>query len=187
MAGQLTADERRFLLVLARTTLDDHFAGKESAPSASPEGSLCEQRGAFVTLEIKGDLRGCIGHVVAVAPLWQSVRDNALAAAFRDPRFSPLTAEELSLVTIEISALSPLRRISSIDEIVIGRDGLVMERGRRRGLLLPQVASDNGWDLETFLFHTCRKAYLPPRCWEHPDTVVKTFSADVFSEDTEQS
>jgi len=182
---QLTPDERRHLLRLARTTLVDHFAGASSGDSQSRSGTLAEARGAFVTLTIDGMLRGCIGHVVAVAPLWRSVRDNALSAALRDPRFPALSAEELPGVAIEISALSPLRLITSLDEIEIGRHGLAVERGRHRGLLLPQVATEYGWDATTFLDRTCRKASLQPGCWKHPDTTLYTFSAEVFSEASE--
>ena len=140
-----------------------------------------EQRGAFVTLKIDGALRGCIGHVIGVAPLWEAVQENAIAAGFRDPRFEPLRREELSQVTIEISALTPLRPASP-DEIVVGRDGILIERGASRGLLLPQVATEYGWNREQFLDHTCHKAGLEAGCWRRADTVVSIFSAEVFGE-----
>jgi AmmeMemoRadiSam system protein A len=121
--------------------------------------------------------------VEATVPLWQSVRDNAVASAFHDPRFPALSREEFEQVKIEISALTPLRKVSSIDEIELGRHGLMITRGPRRGLLLPQVPTEHGWDLLTFLEHTCRKAMLPYRCWEHPDSKLQTFTAEVFSEE----
>jgi AmmeMemoRadiSam system protein A len=176
-------EEKRFLLRLARTTLEEHFAGHAQAPEAPPEGGLTERRGAFVTLTVAGELRGCIGHVVGVAPLWQSVRQNALAAALKDPRFSPVTAAELGRIAIEISAMSPLREIASADQVEVGRHGLVLQNGPYRGLLLPQVATDHGWDRETFLRHTCRKAGLGPDSWKDPETRIAVFEAEVFSEE----
>lgn len=178
----LDRDHRRYLLELARHTLEAHFAGAAPPTSDHDGGPLAEVRGAFVTLTLDGQLRGCIGHVVGVEPLWQTVRDNATSAAFRDPRFPPLDADELSRVEIEISALTPLREIRTLDEIEIGRDGLMVVRGTARGLLLPQVAGDLGWDAETFVRHTCRKAGLPPDCWDHPAARWYAFSAEVFSE-----
>lgn len=172
----------RFLLALARTAIQCRLHGK-TLPSPDPDDPvLLEPRGAFVTLKIDGRLRGCIGHVIGVVPLWRSVRDNAIAAAFEDPRFDPLEADELDRTHIEISALTPLQRVAS-HEVTVGRDGILLERGRARGLLLPQVAAEHGWDRETFLDHTCRKAGLEPGCWRHPDTVISTFSAQVFGED----
>jgi AmmeMemoRadiSam system protein A len=171
-----------FLLDLARDTIQSRLDG---APLPSPEPNdpiLLEHRGAFVTLKIDGRLRGCIGHVVGVAPLWRAVRDNAIAAAFEDPRFAPLEADEFPHTKIEISALTPLRRVD-FEEVVVGRDGILLEKGMARGLLLPQVAEEYGWDRETFLDHTCRKAGLEPGCWRHPDTIISTFSAQVFGED----
>jgi len=120
--------------------------------------------------------------VIGVAPLWRAVRDNAIAAAFEDPRFAPVEADELPHTHIEISALTPLRRVD-FDEVVVGRDGILLENGISRGLLLPQVAVEYSWDRETFLDHTCRKAGLEPGCWRHPDTIISTFSAQVFGEE----
>ncbi len=182
--SDLAIDEQAtlFLLALARETIQCRLDGK---PLPSPEPSdqkLLEPRGAFVTLKIEGRLRGCIGHVIGVAPLWRAVRDNAIAAALEDPRFSPLLKEEMDRTHIEISALTPLQRVD-FHEVVVGRDGILLERGRARGLLLPQVAAEFGWDRETFLDHTCRKAGLEPGCWRHPDTVISTFSAQVFGEE----
>ena len=178
----LSAAARRILLDLARATIRARLDGFP-LPSREPEDeNLLERRGAFVTLKIDGRLRGCIGHVIGVAPLWLAVRDNAIAAAFEDPRFAPLEADELPLSRIEISALTPLCRVTA-NEIEVGRDGVLIERGRARGLLLPQVALEYGWDREAFLDHTCRKAGLEPGGWRDPDTVISTFSAEVFAEE----
>lgn len=179
---EIDREARKFLLALARNTIRSRFDALP-LPSQEPEAEvLREQRGAFVTLKIDRRLRGCIGHVVGVVPLWRAVRDNAVAAAFEDPRFDPLRADELPLTHIEISALTPLRVVAA-DEVTVGRDGILIERGPARGLLLPQVAVEYGWDRETFLDHTCRKAGLEPGCWRHPDTIISTFSAEVFGED----
>jgi len=171
----------RFLLALVRETIQCRLNG-EPLPSPEPDDQLLlEPRGAFVTLKIDGRLRGCIGHVIGVAPLWQAVRDNAIAAAFEDPRFEPMREDELLHTHIEISALTPLRRVE-FDDVIVGRDGVLLEKGMARGLLLPQVAVEFGWDRETFLDHTCRKAGIEPGCWRHPDTIISTFSAQVFGE-----
>ena len=178
---EIDADDRCFLLELARATIAASLCDRPFTSPAPDSGVLLETRGAFVTLKIDSVLRGCIGHVIGVAPLWQAVRDNALAAAFDDPRFPPLTSDEFQQVGIEISALTPMQR-SSAEEVVVGRHGILIENGAARGLLLPQVATEYGWDRETFLDHTCRKAGLEPGCWRRPDTIISTFSAEVFSE-----
>ena len=178
---EMDAEDRRFLLELARTAITARLCDRP-LPSPMPDSAfLLETRGAFVTLKINDVLRGCIGHVIGVAPLWRAVRDNAVAAAFDDPRFPPLTSDELQQVGIEISVLTPLCR-SSAEEVVVGRHGILIESGAARGLLLPQVATEYGWDRETFLDHTCRKAGLEPGCWRRPDTTISTFSAEVFGE-----
>jgi AmmeMemoRadiSam system protein A len=182
IAPAIGAESRRFLLSLARETIRCRL---EAQPLPSPlpaEPALREHRGAFVTLKIDGRLRGCIGHVIGVAPLWRAVRDNAVAAAFEDPRFEPLTGDELARTQIDISALTPLR-LATADEVTVGRDGVMIERGRARGLLLPQVAVEYGWDRETFLDHTCRKAGLEAGCWRRSDALISIFSAEVFGEE----
>ncbi len=178
-------DDRRFLLDLARSAISNRLADLPPPVSSPPSDLLLEQRGAFVTLKIDHVLRGCIGHVVGVSPLWKSVRDNAVAAAFEDPRFPPLTGDELSRTVIEISALTPLCPVSA-EQVVVGRDGVLIECGAARGLLLPQVATEYGWDRETFLDHTCRKAGLEAGCWRRSDAILKVFSAQVFGEATDR-
>ncbi len=173
--------ERLFLLGRARSAIAARFTGSQLPPPELAPGPLTEVRGAFVTLKIGGVLRGCIGHVVGVLPLWQAVEENSMAAAFSDPRFPQLTEEELSTIDIEISVLSPLHRAAS-HEVVVGRHGVLVESGARRGLLLPQVATEYGFDRDTFLDHTCRKAGLEPGAWRHPDTRIYTFTAEIFCE-----
>jgi AmmeMemoRadiSam system protein A len=182
MERPLADDEKRFLLRLARETLQARFESEPLPLPDPPAGPLTQPRGAFVTLTSSGELRGCIGHVVGVAPLWRSVRENALNAAFRDPRFEPVEAAELASLHIEISALTPLREVTAPEEVTVGRHGVMIENGPFRGLLLPQVATEYGWDWETFLDHTCHKAGLQAGCWRLPDTRILVFSAEVFSE-----
>ncbi len=182
MASNLGTDDKVFLLRLARETIESQLAGKPLPQPDPRPGPLTEPRGAFVTLTKGGELRGCIGHVVGIEPLWRSVRDNAANAAFRDPRFPPLEPSELPDVEIEVSALTPLEPIDSPEEVQVGVHGVMIQQGPFRGLLLPQVATDYGWDRETFLDHTCRKAGLAPDCWQDPSTRIEVFSAEVFSE-----
>ena len=156
-----------------------------SAPPGFPEGvAVQDRRGAFVTLESAGALRGCIGHVPADRPLAHVVRDMAVAAARYDPRFAPLGLDELSAVRIEISALTEAKPLAPLvpECIVIGRDGLLLRRGDAMGLLLPQVAVEYGWSAVAFLAAACRKAGLTAEAWREPATRVFTFQADVFGE-----
>lgn len=178
----IPGDARRFLLSLARTTITAKLEGVTLPSDPPTEAALLQPRGAFVTLSLSGRLRGCIGHVEGTTPLWWSVRQNALAAAFRDPRFPPLGAHELAAVRIEISALTPFLRCPP-DEVQVGRDGVLIERGSARGLLLPQVALQHGWDRDTLLDQTCRKAGLEPGCWRHAEAAVFRFAAEVFAEE----
>ncbi len=178
----LNPEQRQWLLRLARATIDARLRQSQIPDSPPAAGPLTEIRGAFVTLTTDGALRGCIGHVVGTEPLWLSVRSNALNAAFSDPRFPPLDATEWPAVELEISALTPLWRVTEPEEITIGRDGLVIERAPHRGLLLPQVAERYGWSPVEFLDHTCRKAGLQPGCWRDPGAIISAFSAEVFSE-----
>ncbi len=183
-APSLTEPEERALLKLAR----DAIGGALEQDAAQPEpeqvtDALRAEHGAFVTLRKNGDLRGCIGHVVGTEELWTCVRQVAVQAAFHDRRFPALKSEELADVKLEISVMGPLIPVLDKAEISVGRDGLIVRRGARSGLLLPQVATEYGWTVEEFLQQTCRKAGLPPDAWQQPDTMILRFGATVFGEE----
>ena len=182
MSFRLNEEEKKFLLGLARKTirnfLDDHIEREKKYFTEN----LKTESGAFVTLHKHGELRGCIGYVVGFKPLQDAIQDLAISAAFNDPRFPPLSKDEFDQIDLEISVLTPLEKVRSIDEIRIGRDGLMIKRPPFEGLLLPQVATEYNWDTETFLEHTCRKAGLPPDAWKDDSTEIWRFSAIIFSE-----
>lgn len=181
----LSQEHRTELLRIARRAIAVSLdGGRLTLDSAAVAEELRRPSGAFVTLHTAGgELRGCIGSIQPVAPLFQAVASNAVNAAFRDPRFHPLRADELSRVHIEISVMSPIVPVENVDEIEVGRDGLIISRGSRAGLLLPQVATEYGWDRETFLCQTCRKAGLPDDAWSSPECRIERFSAEVFGEE----
>jgi AmmeMemoRadiSam system protein A len=143
---------------------------------------LEEARGAFVTLKERGELRGCIGYMTPVKPLCLTVRDVAALAAVEDRRFTPVTVAELSQLEYEISVLSPMRRVMDIQEIKVGKHGLLIKKGEQEGVLLPQVPTEQGWDRKTFLEEVCLKAGLPRQTWQDEDADLFLFSALVFSE-----
>ena len=176
----LSEEEKKTLHEIAHTVIWNKASGKEVPEFKITSERLQELRGAFVTINKKGALRGCIGHIKGVKPLYRSVEEMAAAAAFQDPRFSPVTEKELKDLDIEISVLTPFKQITDVSEIEVGKHGIYMERGFYSGLLLPQVATEYGWDRNTFLEHTCRKAGLPPDAWKEKDTKIYIFSADIF-------
>lgn len=178
----LSAADQELLFRVARESIQAHLQGQSDPLPPKPSPLLAQPMGVFVTLTRRGRLRGCIGYLEALKPLLTAVQEMAVAAAFRDPRFPPLTEEELADLEIEISVLSPMRRIKNVEEIQVGRDGLYVERGVCRGLLLPQVATQYGWDRLTFLRQTCTKAGLPENAWEDPATKIYVFSADILHE-----
>ncbi|MGA1999688.1 MAG: AmmeMemoRadiSam system protein B [Terriglobales bacterium] len=152
-------------------------------PVAPPKSDfLLDERGAFVTLTKRGEVRGCIGYVSAVKPLYMTVRDVAAFAAMRDPRFPPVAPVELGALEYEISVLSPLRRVTDAKQIQIGRHGLLVKKGNREGVLLPQVPVEQGWNRQTFLEQVCLKAGLPPNAWKDEETDLFMFTALVFGE-----
>ena len=182
----LADDEKQALLRIARASIEAELAGKKP-PAAKGQGTLQgtleEKRGAFVSLKKRGHLRGCIGFIEAKKPLARTVEEMAVAAAFQDPRFEPLKKAELMDVRLEISVLTPLRKVADVGAIEVGTHGLYVRKGSRAGLLLPQVATEYGWDRDTFLKETCRKAGLAPDAWRDPETEIYLFSADVFGEE----
>jgi AmmeMemoRadiSam system protein A len=181
--GTLSDAARTDLLGLARGTLEAHFRGGPPPRLASDRAeTFGEPRGLFVSLHRDGKLRGCIGTLSPTGDLTQVVSEFALRAAFEDPRFPPLEAGELPACTLEISVLTAPRQIQAPEEIDIGRDGLILEAGGRRGLLLPQVATEFGFDADRFLGEVSAKAGLPRDAWRRPDASVWAFQADVFSE-----
>jgi len=180
----LTSAERGALLRFARDTIAAHLTDG-APPSPVPLHDPQRHSGAFVTLHVHRELRGCIGHPGSVRPLDEVVGQCAIAAATEDPRFPPLTAGELPDVDIEISVLTPVRPVEDVREIEVGRDGLIVQDGHRRGLLLPQVATERGWDRDTFLSHTCLKAGLGPDAWR-TGAKISRFQAEVFSEHSER-
>lgn len=178
-SAEYSAEERKLLLRFAHQSIRARLQGREFDPP-QPSPHLAEMRGAFTTLHIHGKLRGCIGYIVPMNPLYLAVIETASAAAFEDPRFMPLREPEAPLLQIEISVLSPLARISP-EEVEVGRHGLMISHHGHRGLLLPQVPLEWGWDRERFLSETCRKAGLPADAWRL-GAEIEAFTAEVFSE-----
>jgi AmmeMemoRadiSam system protein A len=176
--------QRRQLLRIARESIATvHAGGTPEWKAHELDDELRRPSGAFVTLKTSdGDLRGCIGSIHPVHPLFHAVASSALAAAFRDPRFTPVLADELPRLQIEISVMGPIERVAAAEEIMVGRDGLIITRGRHAGLLLPQVATEYGWEREAFLEQTCVKAGLPRSAWRFEDTLIEKFAAEVFGE-----
>jgi AmmeMemoRadiSam system protein A len=176
----LSDREKEALRHIAQTVIENKARGKPVPEFAIDSPVLKENRGAFVTINKGGQLRGCIGYIKPYKPLYQTVEEMASQAAFGDPRFPPVTEGELPDLEIEISVLTPLKRIKDIEEIEVGKHGILMEKGFYSGLLLPQVATEYGWNRKTFLEHTCLKAGLPTNAWKDEDTVISIFSADIF-------
>ena len=180
MTAVTSEADRRALLRIAREALTAHICGRRPfAPELA--GATARPAGAFVTLYIEGDLRGCIGHLGADEPLGRVVARCAVSAATSDRRFPAVNAAELVALHIELSILGALEPLADSDEIEIGRHGLVVEKGWHRGLLLPQVAVEWRWDRTTFLDQTCHKAGLPRDAWKEGATIWR-FEAEVFAE-----
>jgi AmmeMemoRadiSam system protein A len=180
--SDLTRTEKQFLLQLAREKIVARCQRKKIPEKPFFSEPLKEKLGVFVSLHSGGELRGCIGYIKGIRPLQQAVAEMAESAAFHDPRFLPVSGEEIDTLEIEISVLSKLDRVDDISEIKVGSDGLLIERGLFSGLLLPQVATEMGWDRETFLSQTCRKAGLPAVEWKSGKCTIYKFTAEIFSE-----
>jgi len=176
----LNEEEKKTLHHIAKTVIENKARGKGVPEFKIESPILKENRGAFVTIHKKGQLRGCIGYIEGHGPLHKTIEEMAEAAAFRDPRFTPVKEKELPELELEISVLTPLKRIMDVNEIQVGRHGIYIKKGWYSGLLLPQVATEYGWDRLTFLDHTCQKAGLPSNAWKEKDTEIYIFSADIF-------
>ena len=177
----LTPEERGALLWIARQALEMHFRG--SAPGSPPDipPSLQERGAAFVTLRSEGSLRGCVGSLEPAKPLVDTVAHCAVSAATADPRFSPIAPSDMGGLTIEISILSPLTPLQDVSQFLLGTHGVCVIAGQHRGVLLPQVAAEQGWDLEAFLDFACQKARLAAGAWRH-GAELHIFTAEVFGE-----
>lgn len=184
-AEPLSAEARRTLVALAHGAVEAAARARGSEPHA-PEPvalpDLVRPAGCFVTLYVDGQLKGCLGTFDASRPLLRGVVEMARAAATRDPRFSPVEPSDLPRLKLSISVLSPLRPIADVGEIEIGRHGLEISRGHRRGVLLPQVAVEHGMDRDAFLAETCLKAGLASDAWKEPETRIRVFEAEVFGD-----
>lgn len=185
MSFSLSEEEKAFLLQTARKSIAGSFAGK-ALELENPYPNLNESCGAFVTLHLQGELKGCIGHIFAHKPLFKEIIELAQASAFNDPRFPALKEAELPDVDIEISVLTPLRKVQSPSEVEVGKHGVFLQVGYRSGVLLPQVPVEQGWDREQYLHHLCLKAGMPGACLSEPGAELSVFEAIVFGEEKEQ-
>ncbi|MFX1367906.1 MAG: TIGR00296 family protein [Promethearchaeota archaeon] len=193
MSYAYSDDEGALLVKLARTTVDEYVLHKRKVgvPEDAPP-KLMEQSGVFVTLRVlergHSRLRGCIGRPYPNQPLIEATIDSAVDSAVNDPRFRPVTPSELDSIVVELSVLTPPAKLEYrnpnelLDKVKVGRDGLIASRGGWRGLLLPQVPVEYGWDVRTFLEHTCMKAGLPENQWKDPETEFMCFQAEIFAE-----
>jgi AmmeMemoRadiSam system protein A len=176
----LLDEEKRELHRIARTVIESRAAGKPAPQIVPAFPKLAEKFGAFVSIHKRGMLRGCIGCLTAEDALHKTVEEMAEAAAFRDPRFTPVQTEELPHLDLEISVLTPFVEIEDTEDIQVGVHGIMIRKGNYSGLLLPQVAAERNWDTITFLEETCRKAGLSKNAWQDKETKIYVFSADVF-------
>jgi uncharacterized protein (TIGR00296 family) len=195
MSFELTQQEGEFLLKLARNTVKTYLTeGRTLKPPKDSPEKLFAECGVFVTINTQHDtereLRGCIGYPYPTSPLVEAVIDSAINASTQDPRFEPMTSDELDHVVFEVSVLTPPEKVETDDpkeyikHIKVGEDGLIIERGYRKGLLLPQVPIEWGWQEEEFLCQCCMKAGLPPDSWLTKDVKIYKFRAIIFDEET---
>jgi len=186
-APGFTREQRHLLLGIARAAIASRLIGDPLADSppaaASSFAALTEPRGVFTTIYLGGELRGCVGYALPVRPLFRAVAETARAAAFEDSRFQPVTPLEAPGLQISLSVLSSLFPITA-DEVEVGRHGLLISSGTRRGLLLPQVPVERGWNRETFLAQTCHKAGLPLDAW-HKSATIEAFTAELFGDEAD--
>ena len=180
---RLTKQDGEQLLAVARETVRHKLLGGQEPSLKTENERLNCRRGAFVTITSHGDLRGCIGYIEGVKSLIETIQDCAIQAGFNDSRFEPLSPDEYPNIAFEISVLTPLVRVEELTEVVVGKHGLLISSRSRSGLLLPQVATEQRWDRDTFLAHTCLKAGLPWDEWKNPRAEVYRFEAQIFSEE----
>jgi AmmeMemoRadiSam system protein A len=179
----LTLEHKKTLINIARQSIINAVNGRKAPDYKIKDEILNKACGAFVTLhDNNGNLRGCIGNIISERPLWETVRNMAIESALRDPRFPPVSPPEIDSINIEISVLSPLMETKNIQEIEVGKHGIFIKKGFYQGLLLPQVASEYGWNRNQFLEQTCYKAGLPSGCYKQDDCEIFIFSALVFGE-----
>jgi AmmeMemoRadiSam system protein A len=177
--NEFTPEERSILLKVAHESILSKFDLREISLEP-PSPHLAEPRGVFTTIYLQGALHGCVGFVQPVASLYRNVAETARSAAFEDTRFTPITREEAPNLEVSLSILSPLTQIAP-EKIEIARHGLLISKAGRRGLLLPQVPVEHGWDRITFLEQTCRKAGLPSDAWQNGAS-IEAFTAEIFSD-----
>ena len=183
MDRELNAHEQKVLLAIARQAIVQGVKSGQEYVEPREEKALNQRNGCFVTIKQNGALRGCIGNFQSELPLFKEVAQMAQASATKDPRFYPLKESDLDNLKLEISVLSPLIKVEHIDDIQIGQHGIYIEKSFYRGVLLPQVAVEHGWDRLTFLRQTCLKAGLPTDAWDSDDAEIYIFSAQVFGDD----
>lgn len=171
-------EDKEIFLDIARETVNNYVKNKSVPDFEIERPNLKQKSGAFVTLKKNNQLRGCIGHLSADQEAWETVRDMAVMSCSKDHRFSPVTENELPNIDIEISVISPMEKIDDLNSIEVGKHGIYIKHGIQSGLLLPQVATEYGWDRNEFLKHTCFKAGLSPENIQ--DYEVFVFTADVF-------
>lgn len=181
MRNFLNKKQQKFLLELARRAIQQYLESAKTLKIKIEDKELKEKRGAFVTLKVNDQLRGCIGYPLPYKPLYETILEVAVSAATQDFRFQPLNLEELPETNIEISVLSLPKRVKQIKEIEVGTHGIIISKGLNKGLLLPQVPLEWNWDLETYLRHSCLKAGLEEDAWKK-GARIEIFSAQVFSE-----
>ncbi|MBU3933120.1 MAG: AmmeMemoRadiSam system protein A [Candidatus Omnitrophica bacterium] len=179
----LNEGQQKRLLEIARKTMNEYVSSAQKLDFSESDPLLLKNMGAFVTIHKQGNLRGCIGNIIGRQPLYLTVRDMAIEAATADPRFAPVTADELEDIDIEISVLSTPERVEDVDEIKLGVHGVIVKRGNSGGVFLPQVATETGWTREEFLDNLCaHKAGLSADAWKDKDTELHSFTAQVFGE-----
>lgn len=177
----LNIEEQKFILRLAEESVKSVVNGEDVLIPENLPDITREKRGAFVTLNKNEQLRGCIGYIVPIKALYETIIEMAEAASLHDPRFNPVNPHELQEIDVEISVLTIPYNIEDVNKIEVGTHGIIIKKGFSQGLLLPQVATEYGWDRETFLRQTCRKAGLSPDAWQEDKTEIQIFSAQVFS------